>query len=211
MKLWSGAFTPWVKHCRQPNGPLSKENLMKAVASPALSLVLSASLVLQYSQRARHPSLFGLPGLRFAWLSLLPIPVLLTWSMLPPLPITCLTSSPVWCSSGEAYPCSRSHSDSHLGNSGFSLGLWDCHNLCTCSPPNHFWSVGSAPVHLEQSQKAMEWSYHLIILEWKWQVTGEYEWGQGVPLAPKHTEHISLNFKVSYSPLNQTRKHRLHR
>lgn len=59
--------------------PLLEEYLMKAMASPELFLVPSAAL-LQYSECAKHPThtLFGLPDVRFAWLSLLPVLVLPT-------------------------------------------------------------------------------------------------------------------------------------
>lgn len=95
-------------------------------------------------------------------LSLLPIPVLLTWSMSPRLSITRVTSSPVGSCSGEACSCSWGHSGSHLGHAGFSPGLWHCHNLWTCARPNYFLSISSAPTWVPCSPETMPegWNNH---------------------------------------------------
>lgn len=55
------------------------------------------------------------------------------------------------------------------------------------------------PVHLEQSLREMEWSFNLIRVEWKWQDIGGQLWGQGFAHAPKHIEHMSLNFSLILS------------
>lgn len=131
--------------------------------------------------------------------ALLHTPALLTWSRLPRLSITCLATSPVWCCSKEAFLCSRSHRGSHLGNSGFSPGLWYYHCLCTCAHHNRFLSISSAPTWVPCSAGTEPERDGMIIplttVDWKWQGTGEQVWGQGITLAPKHLEHLSVNSK----------------
>lgn len=136
------------------SGPLLKENLMKAEASTAFC----------WGSRWLCGHLLGvlhtlLP--QSTWpqiclgLSLLPIPVLLTWPMSPRLSITHATCSPVWSCSGEAGSCSKGHSASHLGHCGFSPG--HSHNLRTQAYSSYLLSIRSvpteSPVHLEQSQR----------------------------------------------------------
>lgn len=155
---WPAGFIFRVTHGR----PLSAENFTTAVAWPELSLGLSAA-ALQYSQNARQATLFESPDLRFAGLSPLPIPVLLTWSMLP---IVVYNMSDIliylmllWRSL-PLFQEPQRLSSGRLCILPKSLAL---PHMCTSAHPNHFLSISSAPTWVPCSPITVKegWNDHI--------------------------------------------------